>query len=612
MSNPEEGTKYQVKNEQSVQGQVIGDHATVHQYFHPPVDSTDLFASPSGDVIVLTALPEEFRAVVAHLQGTQEVVHPETGTIYRQGSFPGKQGTWRVAVAQIGMGGLSAASETERASNLFHPRLMFFVGIAGGLKDVRHGDVVVATKVYAYESGKAAARFKPRPEVWHASHALEQRARAEANDDAWLARLDGQHTDPMPCILFGPLAAGEKVLADQRSSVYRFLQANYGDSLAVEMEGHGFLQAVHANQYIYALVIRGISDLINDKLAADAAGMQEKAARHAAAFAFQMLANLTLPSGNASVLEQKPLPGEFSAESEAHQKPTDLTFPEGSSQTLVHGLPKVTEEGKHHSGGSTHKLKNLRKRRLLVSLAILLALGLSLVSFLPFRVCSFAFCHPSQQPIKQPSPLSGGEVQDQNLSVELIDVVSPSFVFLDDPNYYSASNTLPRSISAVLLAKNTTSYCNIIIAVQNLRFGGVDILIDDLALKLQHIPITPRPLRVWTPGVSTTYNAYPYPVTYQGQSLDELPNQLLYAVPPQNVILQPARNNHAGESNQLSIQVMSTVTAYLQFQIQVSYQIANAARVYTLILSQTFQVVFSDASNWQEYILKNGSLVRDP
>src|SRR5450755_2260952 len=120
MSDPEEEMKYRVKNEQSVQGQVIGDHATVHQFFHYPVASTDLSVAPSGDVIILTALPGEFRAVVAHLQETQEVVHPETGTIYHQGSFPGKQGTRRVAVAQIGMGGLSAASETERASNLFH------------------------------------------------------------------------------------------------------------------------------------------------------------------------------------------------------------------------------------------------------------------------------------------------------------------------------------------------------------------------------------------------------------------------------------------------------------------------------------------------------------
>jgi nucleoside phosphorylase len=255
----------------------------------------EAFASQSCEVIILTALPVEFRAIVAHLQETLEVMHPETGTIYQVGSFPGKQDTWHVAVAQIGMGGLSAASETERASNFFHPRIMLFVGIAGGLKDVRHGDVVVATKIYAYESGKAEARFKPRPELWRASYALEQRAGAEANNQEWLSLLDDQHPDPEPHVLLGPLAAGEKVLATQRSSVYRFLQATYGDSLAVEMEGHGFLQAVQANQNIYALVIRGVSDLLADKVTAEKEGWREVAAQHAAAFAFQVLAKFTIP-----------------------------------------------------------------------------------------------------------------------------------------------------------------------------------------------------------------------------------------------------------------------------------------------------------------------------
>ena len=255
----------------------------------------EAFASPSCEVVILTALPVEFRAIVAHLQETLEVMHPETGTIYQVGSFPGKQGMWHVAVAQIGMGGLSAASETERASSFFHPRIMLFVGIAGGLKDVRHGDVVVATKIYAYESGKAEARFKPRPELWRASHALEQRAGAEANNQEWLSLLDDQHPDPEPHVLLGSLAAGEKVLATQRSNVYRLLQATYGDSLAVEMEGHGFLQAVQTNQNVYALVIRGISDLLADKATAEKEGWREVAAQHAAAFAFQVLAKFTLP-----------------------------------------------------------------------------------------------------------------------------------------------------------------------------------------------------------------------------------------------------------------------------------------------------------------------------
>jgi hypothetical protein len=82
------------------------------------------------------------------------------------------------------------------------------------------------------------------------------------------------------------------VMASEVSSIYRFLREHYGDAVAVEMEGIGFLSALHAHTSISALVIRGISDLLANKLVADTAGSQELAARHAAGFAFQVLAKL--------------------------------------------------------------------------------------------------------------------------------------------------------------------------------------------------------------------------------------------------------------------------------------------------------------------------------
>src|SRR5262249_51267773 len=161
----------------------------------------------------------------------------------------------------------------------FRPQITLFVGIGGGLKDVELGHVVAASKVYAYESGKVGQQFQPRPEAWRASHALEQRARAEARNDEWLTRLGGPYPDPVPEVHIGALAAGEKVLASTQSDLIRLLKAIYGDTLAVEMEGHGFLAAVHANHSVHALVIRGISDLIDGKSASDATGSQKIAAR---------------------------------------------------------------------------------------------------------------------------------------------------------------------------------------------------------------------------------------------------------------------------------------------------------------------------------------------
>ncbi|CAG0994090.1 hypothetical protein ANRL2_03433, partial [Anaerolineae bacterium] len=93
------------------------------------------------------------------------------------------------------------------------------------------------------------------------------------------------------------------VLGSTKSAVWKFIRKSYSDALAVEMEGHGFLQAAFASK-VDAIVIRGISDLIEGKFEADAKGWQEIAARHAAAFAFEVLAKLesaTSPSSSPAV-----------------------------------------------------------------------------------------------------------------------------------------------------------------------------------------------------------------------------------------------------------------------------------------------------------------------
>jgi nucleoside phosphorylase len=239
--------------------------------------------------IILTALETETRAVLRHLREIHEQV--VRGTVFHVGQFE----EWNVAVAECGEGNIRAATIVERAIERFRPDVSLFVGVAGGVKDVSIGDVLVANKVYGYERGKDTARaFKPRPAVILAAHPLEQRARAIRLREHWRTRLNPKVPHQSPAIYIGAIAAGEKVVASSRGQIAKFLKRYYGDTLGVEMEAYGFLDGVHINAPVYGCVIRGISDLLDGKVAADKAGSQDRAADAASAATFEILATLDL------------------------------------------------------------------------------------------------------------------------------------------------------------------------------------------------------------------------------------------------------------------------------------------------------------------------------
>lgn len=246
-------------------------------------------ARPRKTAVILTALPIEQSAVLAHLADLREDVH-EAGTVYRVGTFSSPTTDWTVATALIGAGNDGAAFEAERAVRHFAPEVTMFVGVAGGIKDVSLGDVVAATDIFGYHSGKAGDTFIDRPDVGRSSYALIQRAQAEAQCRNWLARrANGQGE---PSVVVAPIAAGEQVVASKRSETYAFIRDHYDQAVAVEMEGRGFLEALHANQQVDALVVRGISDLLDAKDVSDEEGWQERASANAAAFALEVLAKL--------------------------------------------------------------------------------------------------------------------------------------------------------------------------------------------------------------------------------------------------------------------------------------------------------------------------------
>jgi len=241
-------------------------------------------------IVILTALPLEYEAVVAYLPQRRKEIKSDN-TIYEIGDYVTPKAPWQVVVRQLAaQGNYQAARETEWAITHFDPAYMFLVGVAGGLKDVQLGDVVVASLVRGYESGKAEeGKWKSRVQVEYPSHTLLQLAHNLAGESQWLKKLSSL-SQSAPKVWIAPMASGEKVVSSR--AFLAQLQETCSDAVAVEMEALGFLGTFRAKSQVQGIVIRGISDLVADKSKTDAVGWQSIAARHAAAFAFAMLDEL--------------------------------------------------------------------------------------------------------------------------------------------------------------------------------------------------------------------------------------------------------------------------------------------------------------------------------
>ncbi len=246
-------------------------------------------------VLILTPLPLEYDAVVRHLRSERRSLI-KNAAAYETGTFAGRHQTYSVVVREPGMKNVDMALATERAIQAFDPQIVLLVGIAGGVKDVQIGDVVVASSAFNYESGKeTTGGFLARPAEYAFSETLLAQAQILSRPPfAWKQRTrDGAVA---ASVVIGPIAAGDKVVAGTDNATYQHIIKNLSHVKALEMEAGGFGRSVQSHRHLDALVIRGISDLCAGKAETDQQNWQPVAAERAAAFAFEMLYELDYSS----------------------------------------------------------------------------------------------------------------------------------------------------------------------------------------------------------------------------------------------------------------------------------------------------------------------------
>ena len=241
------------------------------------------------DIAILTPTEIEYNAVKQHLLNLKE--HRVSEGLYEIGNFVGKIGNISIVIQQTNKLNSNMAVTTERIINLFNPKMILLVGIGGGIKDVKVGEIVVAKEIYAYESVKETDDGqKGMPKVRSFNPKSLDIALSIGREKEWGKRTGHGHT--FFEVHQGAIASGDKLLTTKNMALGKFLDRHYNDTLAVDMESAGFTEALARHENIKALCIRGISNLLDDEKQSDDSSSESLASTNVAAFTFELIYQL--------------------------------------------------------------------------------------------------------------------------------------------------------------------------------------------------------------------------------------------------------------------------------------------------------------------------------
>ncbi len=265
------------------------------------LQNTSVNSDDCVDFLIITALAKEQAAVLQQLDKYQPVRDDNFPTYYRAtlatDSVSDKRNPIVAVTMQRHPGNIYAAVRTAQCLQHLKPNYVLMVGIAGGVEgEVNLGDVVVCEEVIYYENTKENPGFSDqRPQVLRADWMLLDRAK-NYTDINWHNLIHAERpADPRstdaPTVHFGPIASGEKVIAN--ADRLEELKQLHSKLAAVEMESFGVALATSewtGNPKFIAF--RGVSDYANES---KEDSWQAYAADSAAAFTVGFLRSGGIP-----------------------------------------------------------------------------------------------------------------------------------------------------------------------------------------------------------------------------------------------------------------------------------------------------------------------------
>lgn len=237
--------------------------------------------SKKYDFGIITILPEELDAV-KRIFNMQKLPSKFQERIFYSTTINSTEDNALKSVVctqTIDQGELSVINAYNDMVQKFHPKILFLVGIAGGILNNSKNadterleldlcDVVIAKSVIDYEMRKES-----KEGVQHRGRSFDINVSAAAviNDfisslqDSPISSVRGGKNDTIN-ILFDAIGSGNAVIAHDLSSIKLWLQSYNSKVAAVEMEATGissaFYESVLSSQNTQGVIIvRGISDL---------------------------------------------------------------------------------------------------------------------------------------------------------------------------------------------------------------------------------------------------------------------------------------------------------------------------------------------------------------
>jgi hypothetical protein len=227
--------------------------------------------------------------------------------------------------------------------------------------------------------------------------------------------------------------------------------------------------------------------------------------------------------------------------------------------------------------------------------AALLILVLARPSWCPAAIC------PAPAVVTNPAG-----AHDANLEIYFIGLQTGVYALPGSPASYSLAHVPPQTVSALRVGPSDKALVpfRVAVGIHSLQRGGrFGLIIDRVGFHIQSVGAVPYPLNVWQPGSYSVYQTNVYQLTYHGEDAGQTLPAVDIQSPGGFTLLNP------GESDAIDLQVASVYTADVHFQVQITYRISNESEDHTLTLPQSFEIIFSDSSNWHVYTLQGSQLI---